>query len=135
MDYFLNAREDQILEHYNLSAFEQLQTSGKSWVITGSQISYIKPAATLETVVIDSQLIQYADKALLVEMKMWDREEKELKAILWARFVHYDIRMKSASSHSEALTELFKAVVVPCEQTFFEERCAAILQELKTIKR
>ena len=134
IDYFINAREDQLHEHYQLSVFEYFQSYGKSWLVSSNQISYLKPASTMETVTIESQLIQFANKTLLVEMKMWDKSETELKSVLWTRFVQFDTLSSKACNHSDDLMKLFSDVVVPVEETSFEERCARIIQELKTIK-
>jgi len=135
IDYFLNAREDQLAEHYNLYVFEYLQTSGKSWIVTSNQISYIKPAITMETILMESQLIQYSDRTLLVEMKMWNKNETELKAILWTKFIQFSINTKKTSNHSEELMKLFQSIVMPIKQTSFEERCTNIIQKLKTKKK
>jgi len=134
IDYFINAREDQIYEHYQLSAFEHFQSSGISWLVSSNQISYLKPASTMETVIIESELIQFTNKTLLVEMKMWDKQETELKAVLWTRFVHFDTRSNKVCNHSDDLMKLFGEIIVPVKEASFEERCAVIIQKLKTIK-
>ena len=42
INYFINAREDQILENYHLDIYKMAQTQGKSWVVGSNQIAYIK---------------------------------------------------------------------------------------------
>ena len=64
-------------------------------------------------------------------MKMWNESETELKAILWTKFIYYDINSKRISNHSEDLIKLFKTIVVPVEQFSFEKRCIEIIQSLK----
>ena len=132
LEYFINVREDQIAENYELDVFKHMQTTGLSWVVASNQITYLKPANTMETVLIESQLIQYTDNLLLVEMKMWNETETELKAILWIKFIPYNILTKKAANHSEDLMQLFESVVVPVEQSIFENRCFEIIQKLKT---
>lgn len=131
LEYFINAREDQIAEHYDLDVFKYFQTTGLSWVVLSNQISYIKPASTMEAVTIESQLIQYTDSVLLVEMKMWNENETELKAILWTKFIQYNVQTKKVSNHSDDLMKLFESVVVPIEQTVFENRFLEVMQKLK----
>lgn len=131
LDYFINAREDQVAEHYDLDVFKYFQTTGLSWVVLSNQISYIKPAFTMETVVIESQLIQYTESVLLVEMKMWNENETELKAILWTKFIQFDVQAKKVSTHSHDLMKLFQAIVVPVEQSVFENRYLEIIQKIK----
>ena len=132
LEYFINVREDQIAEHYDLDIFKYMKTTGLSWVVASNQISYLKPVFTMETVLIESQLIQYTDNLLLVEMKMWNEDETELKAILWIKFIHYNIQAKKVANHSEDLTKLFESVVLPVDQSIFENRYLEIIQQLKT---
>ena len=132
LEYFINAREDQIAEHYDLDVFKYMQTTGLSWVVASNQINYVKPAFTMETVLIESQLIQYATSFLLVEMKMWNKNETELKAILWIKFVPYNIQTKKAANHSDDLMQLFQSIVVPVDQSIFEHRYLETIQKLKS---
>lgn len=131
LEYFINAREDQIAENYDLDIFKYMKNTGLSWVVASNQISYLKPAFTMETVLIESQLIQYTDNLLLVEMKMWNENETELKAILWIKFIQYNVQTKKAASHSADLMKLFESVVLPVDQSVFENRYLEIIQNLK----
>ncbi|MBF4464297.1 thioesterase family protein [Flavobacterium sp. LC2016-12] len=131
LEYFINVREDQIAENYDLDIFKYMKTTGLSWVVASNQISYLKPAFTMETILIESQLIQYTDNLLLVEMKMWNEDETELKAILWIKFIHYNIQAKKVANHSEELIKLFESVVLPVDQAIFENRYLEIVQKAK----
>nr|WP_294926564.1 acyl-CoA thioesterase [uncultured Flavobacterium sp.] len=131
LEYFINTREDQIAEYYDLDIFKYLKETGLSWVVASNQISYIRPAFTMETVLIESQLIQYSDTFLVVEMKMWNENETELKAILWIKFIQFNIQTQKVANHSENLMQLFQSVVVPVEQSVFENRYLEIIQKLK----
>ena len=131
LEYFINVREDQIAENYDLDIFKYMKTTGLSWVVASNQISYLKPAFTMETILIESQLIQYTDNLLLVEMKMWNEEETELKAMLWVKFIHYNIQAKKVANHSEDLIKLFQSVVLLVDQTIFENRYLEIIQKIK----
>ncbi len=132
IDYFVNAREDQILQHYNLDAFAQMNTLGKSWVVTTHQIAYIKPAILNEEVIIMSQLIGHSNSTLRVEMKMFDQSKTSLKAILWSTFAYFDIRNKVKASHSTELDDLFKEILNPIDDQSFEKRCREIMIILKS---
>ena len=131
LEYFINVREDQIAENYDLDIFKYMKTTGLSWVVASNQISYLKPAFTMEKILIESQLIQYTDNLLLVEMKMWNEDETELKAMLWVKFIHYNIQAKKVANHSEDLIKLFQSVVLPVDQTIFENRYLEIIQKIK----
>lgn len=132
LEYFINVREDQIAEHYDLDIFKYMKKTGLSWVVASNQISYIKPAFTMETVLIESQLIQYTDNFLLVEMKMWNESETELKSVLWIKFVHFNLQTQKTANHSDELMQLFQSVVVPVDQSIFEKRSIEIIQKLKS---
>lgn len=131
LEYFINVREDQIAEYYDLDIFKYMRTTGLSWVVASNQINYVKPAFTMESVLIESQLIQFTDNLLLVEMKMWNEDETELKAVLWIKFIHYNIQTKKTATHSDDLMNLFKSVVVPVNQSVFESRFLEIIQKLR----
>lgn len=132
IDYFLNVREDQLAEHYNIYIFKDLEFLGKSWMVTSNQINYLRPAQTLENVVIETQLIHYTNKIIEVEMKMWNENETELKSILWTKFIYYDLKKKRIANHSEELMGIFRAIVIPVSALSFEERCLNIIQKIKT---
>jgi len=131
IDYFINAREDQIKEHYGLDVFEMMKTAKIGWVVGSNQIAYLLPAVTMETVCIQSQAIQFSEKSLLVEMTMWNEAQTKLKALFWVRFIHVDIQTQTTLKHSPELMQLFKDIVVPCEQVVFEERYKFISGAMK----
>src|SRR6478609_1468305 len=85
IDYFINAREDQVAEHYNLDIFAMAKTKGIAWVVASNQIAYISPAFTMETVVIQSHLFAFSEKSLSVEMSMWDEKQTKLKSLFWVK--------------------------------------------------
>ncbi|CAL2089324.1 Thioesterase [Tenacibaculum sp. 190524A02b] len=121
-NYLINAREDQILEHYNLDIYKHGREKGRNWVVGSNQIAYLKPANLMETVTIESQLIRYSTKNLVVEIRMLNEDKTELKAVLWSSFVYFNLRNLTSDKHPEHLLELFENVVLPIEQNSFEER-------------
>lgn len=122
IDYFINAREDQLKEYYDLDVFEILKTDKVCWVIASNQIAYLAPALTMETVHMRSQLIQFSEKSLMVEMTMWDEALTQLKALLWVKFIHINVVNKASIKHSDDLLSLFNAIIIPVKQSVFEER-------------
>jgi acyl-CoA thioester hydrolase len=131
IDYFINAREDQILENYNLDMYQHIKENQAGWVVGSNQIAYFKPAWLMETVRIDSELIHYSETDLLVEMRMWDASKTHLKSILWSKFTYFDLKTQKRKEHPEELTHLFENVVNPISQRSFEERCAHLLHTQK----
>ena len=70
LDYFLNAREDQVAEHYTLNMGELAREQQAAWVITKHQLSYLKPARQGILVRILTQIIHFDNSNLVVEMQM-----------------------------------------------------------------
>jgi len=122
INYFINAREDQILENYHLDIYKMARTQGKSWVVGSNQIAYLKPAFLMEEVVISTQLIKYDETKLQVELTMWNHDKTEVKSIMWSSFVHFNLLEQKRETHSEALMELFESVTNPIHTMSFEER-------------
>ena len=89
IDYFINAREDHLLENYNLDIYTMALTEGLSWVVASNQISYLRPAVMMENVVIESQVIRYTTKSLQVEMRMYNEDKTELKSVMWSNCLLY----------------------------------------------
>ncbi len=132
INYMINAREDQVLEHYNLDIFKMARTSGKSWVASRNQIAYLKPAFLMETVLIESQLIRYTDSELHAELRMWDATRSQLKAVLWSTFVHFDLLKQKRANHNEELLELFSSITETVPETIFDQRIQKIT-EIQTV--
>jgi len=121
LDYFMNAREDQVWAAYDFNIYEYSRTTGLGWVVTQNQIAYVRPALLMEEVTIESQLIDSKPKFLHVEMRMYD-SQKLLKSLLWAQFIHIDIRKAKSMEHSAELQEIFDKVSLPVEEKDFNER-------------
>jgi acyl-CoA thioester hydrolase len=84
IDYFLNAREDHLKEHYDIDLKVWVQ-QGNAFVVSAHEIRYLRPVTYNESVAIQSALIGWGDSSLLVEMCMFGRD-RQLKAILWTTF-------------------------------------------------
>lgn len=125
-NYLINAREDQLITNYNLDVYKHAKKTGTSWVIASHQIKYLKPVTLMEVVTIDSQLIDYGGKKLNVEIRMWNENKTELKAILWSSFVHFNLLKGCSETHSEELLELFEKAVLPVEESNFEDRIQSL---------
>jgi acyl-CoA thioester hydrolase len=127
LDYFMNAREDQLWKAYDFNIYAYSRTTGLGWVVTQNQIAYLRPALLMEEVTIESQLLVSMPKFAKVEMRMYDAEQK-LKSLLWAQFVHVDIRQGKSVAHSEELQQLFDSVCIPVDEKDFDERLKLLNQ-------
>lgn len=110
VDYFMNARSDQVFEHYGLQLMRQDQT--ESWVVNKSKIAYIAPAMLSEKVLIRTRLIGASEKTLTVEGIMLNEEGRRLKAVLWIEFTYISLTSGRPVNHSEDLMRLFNAVLI-----------------------
>ena len=123
IDYFINTREDHLMQHYDMDIYALSQQTGKTWVVASNQIAYIRPAWFMETVTIETTLIKADKKRLQVEMRMFNKEKSELKAVMWSTFVHFDVRNQKSAEHQEELMDFFKEIECPLESTTtFEQR-------------
>ena len=122
LDYFLNAREDQIALHYGLDAFRMAREKKIAWVVGQHQIAYLRPTFFMETVTIESQLIKYSERSVSVEMRMYNDKKTVLQAVMWTTFVHINILQQSSEKHSEELLLLFADVLLPVTEDNFEAR-------------
>lgn len=130
IDYFINAREDHIMANMNFNIYHYAAQNGLGWVVSKNQVAYLKPAFLMETVVIDSTLLQVADKEVFVEMKMWNERKDKLKSVLWSHFVHINMKTQRAEKHSKELMELFKPFENPLPSPIgFDER----VEQLRTM--
>lgn len=133
LDYFINAREDHLWANYGLNIYAYGKEHGRSWVVGQNQIAYLKPAMLMEQVVIQSTLLELGETDLLVEMLMWNKDKTKLKAILWSRFVHFNLVTQKRDNHTQELMEYFKPLENPLLQKMdFEQRVAQLRAEQKS---
>lgn len=105
INYMLNAREDHLYEFHDISLTE-LYKKGAAWMVNKHEIVYLNPAQYSEQVCIQSDLIKLSDDALLVEMIMWDENQKHIKAILHTKFIHFDLKTGKREKHPQWFMEL-----------------------------
>lgn len=128
IDYFLNARADQVQQHFGLDLFGG---SGFTWVVGSNQIAYFKPALPNETICIESEIVYYSDRRILVEMRMYDESGKELKAVIWVDSIPVGVKSQKVEPHSEALIDLFKENLGDISEKSFEERRSNLYRKIK----
>ena len=126
VDYFLNAREDQLLEHYGLDIYKIVRETGLCWVVSTNQLAYFRPAITMEKVLIETQLIAWSPKHVQVEMRMWDEKKTVLKCFCWISLIHFDLKQSKVATHSEEFVALFQRVHTPVVEKSFDERLGAL---------
>lgn len=133
IDYFFNARQDQLVEHYNLSTYEPDSPAQASWVVKKTQLAYLRPAKVMEQVLVRTRLIHFTDKTLVMEGLMLDREGKHLKAFSWVEFTYVSLTTGRPTSHSEEMMGLCRTILVPMNYNpdEFNRRVEAVGLEFK----
>jgi acyl-CoA thioester hydrolase len=109
LDYFLNAREDHLKEHYSLR-LDAYYRQGLIWVIRDHRITYLQSVTYNETIAIQTSLLSYRDNKLVVEMLMTDEHGHKPKAYLWTRFNSLDLKTKAAKTPPPDFIELVEEV-------------------------
>lgn len=122
LDYFVNAREDQFEAGFGIKTGEMAFKEHIGWVVTSNLVSYLVPATVNEDILIESQVLDFGNKHLLIEMTMWDLKKTHLKALNWVNLVHVDIKTGRPTNHTEKLTSIFDSVLLPIETTDFNQR-------------
>ena len=126
IDYFMNAREDQVLEAYGLDIYELGRTTGMAWVVAYNQVAYVHPAVLMEKVRITTQIIEVTPKWMTVEFQMFNKDSNRIKSLMWTKFVYVNLRTGSPVSHSDEFMEMFDQVLSPVPEKLFVERLASI---------
>ena len=129
LNYFMNAREDQLIDNYGIDIYKMARKEGKSWVVGSNQIAYLKPAFLMEEVVIETQLLQFGDSHLLVELRMLNADKTEIKALMWSTLVHLNLLKQKRETHAEDFMELAKNVVNPVTESSFEQRVSSVKKQ------
>lgn len=109
IDYFMNAREDHLKDHYNLKLTDYYQ-KGISWVVTGHEISYLRSAIYDEIVDIETTLLLAEPDGLYVELIMRDEEKKHIKAIMRTKFTSINPKTGKREPHTAEFMEFAKSI-------------------------
>lgn len=115
IDYFLNARDDQLLQFYEFSVFNHGKITGANWVTTKNQLAYLRPVQLMEVVRLRTRLIHFTERVLVVEGLMMDQGAQRLKCLAWIEFTYVSLANGRAVNHPAELMALFRAVVYPGE--------------------
>ncbi|MCR5887481.1 acyl-CoA thioesterase [Hymenobacter sp. J193] len=134
LDYFLNAREDQVAQHYALNMGQLAREQNAGWVITKHHISYLRPARQGETVRIRTQLIHFDNSNLVVEMQMLSQDGLRLKAVLWSEMAYVQVSTGTRTDHSDEMMDMLESLDVDdvnYDVDGFDERVKALRKEFK----
>lgn len=122
LKYFLDVREDHLLDYYDLDLFKMARKLGIAWVVGKTEIIYKNSAHVNEQVIIQTRLIRSKKKSVKIEMVMLHQENKHVKSIMWADFVHVDLKTQKPIDHNQDLEELLNKIIITLPPTSIEER-------------
>ncbi|MEE9348656.1 MAG: acyl-CoA thioesterase [Flavobacteriaceae bacterium] len=132
IDYFINERENHLMNIYDFNVYEYAKKKGISWFVTQNQIAYFIPALLMEKAIIQTTILEWNVSDILVEMQMWNETKTVLKSILWTRFTHYDLIKQKRAKHNKFLNEKFSKYENPLtNKVSFEQRVMDIKRKNK----
>ncbi|MEP7197301.1 MAG: acyl-CoA thioesterase [Saprospiraceae bacterium] len=130
LDYLLEAREDHILDHYNLNLENYASESGMAWVVVHHEIAYLAEAKRNEYIRIRSSMIYYDDKKIINEYQMWNDDFSRLKCLMHTSFLHVDIQLKKVAPHGENIQTLLSSILLENTSSNFRERQKELLTKV-----
>ncbi|HEX2622433.1 MAG TPA: acyl-CoA thioesterase [Phototrophicaceae bacterium] len=133
IDYFMNAREDQLLQFYNFRIFDVPRQTNQGWVVSKTQIAYLSPAVMQEQLVIRTHLIQMTETNLVVEGLMLDKAARRLKAVSWIEFTFVSLQTGRPTNHPDDMMNFFTQVVVEGIYSIsgFSQRVEELKQQIR----
>jgi len=131
IDYFLNARQDQLAAYYDFHIFVHGKETNENWVVTRTHIAYLYPAAVMEEICIRTKLILMSDSTLVVEGIMYDKTKKRAKSIAWMEFTYINLTSGRTAKHPADFLEQFGQVVMTgiYEPDGFNQRVEVLRRE------
>ena len=112
VDYFMDARTEQLIDTYDFDLFAVGQTLGRSWVVSKTQIAFLLPAGVREKVLIRTRLLLATERKLLLEGVMLDANDSRLKSVIWIEFTFVNMANGRPATHPDELMQLFNSVQV-----------------------
>lgn len=112
IDYFTNAREDQVREYYGFDVYKHIKENGKGWVVTSNQVQYIREVKFMETKLIRTSLRWYTSSDILVEGHMVDPKTQTILSVIWTRLTYIDLKKGGRTEHGQELMDLYNAVAI-----------------------
>ena len=132
LDYFINAREDHLKEHYNFDVMDYYKND-LAWVISSHEIAYLRPSIYNEKVLIQSTLLEVEKDFLHVETIMMDELKTHLKSIMRSKLIPINTKTGRKSEHQIEFLDWAKELVneqIDIQQSF-QNRIKIVTEEIK----
>jgi acyl-CoA thioester hydrolase len=99
IDYFMNARQDQVAHAYDFHIFDYGRQTNQGWVVSQTHIAYLSPAMLMETVQIRTRLIHLSQSGIVIEGVMLNAEGNRVKALSWVEFTFVSLLTGRPTHH------------------------------------
>lgn len=132
IEYFLNAREDQVRESYGFDMYAHIKQSGNAWVVASNQVAYLREVKFMEWVRVKTSLMHFGKSSLITECQMLDKNTGAVLALMWCRVTYINLKTGQKAEHSPALMDMYGSVATEGEgkpALYFEER----VKQLKSV--
>jgi YbgC/YbaW family acyl-CoA thioester hydrolase len=134
LNYFLNARDNQVRYDYGVDLYQFIQTQKQGWVILKNEIAYLKAATAGEEIVLRTATVQFTEYEALVEGRMLNAEQTHLKSLFWMHLAFIDTQTGRRIKHPDFVQNFFAHVRLQefdWNETTFDKR----LQDLQHFYR
>ena len=138
IDYFLNAREDQIAENYGLDVYAHGAETGNAWIVSKNLLSYLAPAMLHERVLIRTHILDFTERTITVEGLMMDETGTRLKAVLWCEFTYVSMTNGRPRPHDDEMMAFLGSIRddgVDYDPDGFNQRIKALRNEFRAARR
>jgi len=126
LDYMLNAREDHMLNEYNIDLFQESRKTGCTWIALQNQIAYLKEVRFNQNVIITSKLISFTDKINTIEILMYNEPKNRIHAVLWLTSIYFNLMTRKSEIQPEDSIKMFTDLLVEVPEKTFDKRVASL---------
>ena len=132
IEYFLNAREDHVKQHYNL-AMSEFYEGDHAWVVASHRIQYAIPVEHGTEVLIHSAIVSCRKQGMVVEFWMTDLKGEKIYALMQTDFAYVDLQNLQKVDHEVSLLEKLKGTIDEIDMDMsLQRRMLVRLRELRS---
>lgn len=133
IDYFINAREDQLIQFYDYDIYKLGKETQCNWVVAKHQIAYLAPVNYREEVRIRTSLIRFAETSLHMEGQMFRKDGLKLKSIIWTEYRYVSLGTGRPVPHSAEILDFLDKILLREEalvEPDFQERTKTLISRI-----
>jgi acyl-CoA thioester hydrolase len=133
LNYFMQARTQQLKENYGFDIYAHTAETGNGWVVAQTHLAYLMPAKFNANVKIRTRLLHHDNFRLVPEAVMLSGDGERVHALGWIEFIYVNTAKGRPVKYDEELQRFFAAIntAEPCGAADFAVR----LKELQKLNR